>query len=251
MVRHLDDPLRGGASELHVHVDGLHHLAEGERPGRASRSVRRRRRARPVRRSGRQARTRTSATTTTQTTRVLEQESTTGTPRSRTAAMTAARSARTTTTGSRPGPRSRDDAWHPAIDTVDGSRWRTSVSARRGRWAAGSPTSSTAVRGCRLGALLAGPVGWLVIRYLGSLVVLLIAAFWSVDALSGEIDPRAHPRQLQGAVRAARLSRVALRTIGIAAAATVTDALLAFPIAFYMAKIARPEGAGGPAWWRS
>ena len=38
----------------------------------------------------------------------------------------------------------------------------------------------------QVGALLAGPAGWLVIGYLGSLAVLLIAAFWSVDALSGE-----------------------------------------------------------------
>ncbi len=28
MVRHLDDRLQGGASELHVHVDGPHDVAE-------------------------------------------------------------------------------------------------------------------------------------------------------------------------------------------------------------------------------
>ena len=37
---------------------------------------------------------------------------------------------------------------------------------------------------------------------------------------------------------------VAVRTIGVAAAATVTDALIAFPIAFYMAKIASPRVKG-------
>jgi putative spermidine/putrescine transport system permease protein len=37
---------------------------------------------------------------------------------------------------------------------------------------------------------------------------------------------------------------VAFRTVGIAAAATVTDALLAFPIAFYMAKVASPRAKG-------
>ena len=45
MVGHLDDQLRGQASELHVQVDGLGRLAEGERGGRRSTSVRRRRRA--------------------------------------------------------------------------------------------------------------------------------------------------------------------------------------------------------------
>jgi putative spermidine/putrescine transport system permease protein len=34
---------------------------------------------------------------------------------------------------------------------------------------------------------------------------------------------------------------IVLRTAGIAAAVTVTDALLAFPIAFFMAKVARPR----------
>ena len=32
---------------------------------------------------------------------------------------------------------------------------------------------------------------------------------------------------------------IALRTIGIAAAVTVTDAILAFPLAYFMARIAR------------
>ena len=38
-----------------------------------------------------------------------------------------------------------------------------------------------------MGALLALPIAWLVIGYLGSLAVMLISAFWSVDALSGEL----------------------------------------------------------------
>ena len=40
----------------------------------------------------------------------------------------------------------------------------------------------------QVGALLAGPVGWLVVGYLGSLALLLIAAFWSVNPVSGELD---------------------------------------------------------------
>ena len=37
------------------------------------------------------------------------------------------------------------------------------------------------------GALLSGPVAWLVIGYLGSLAVLLVSGFWTVNALSGEL----------------------------------------------------------------
>ena len=45
LVGHLDDQLQGQASELHVHVDELDRLAEGQRRGRASASARRRPRA--------------------------------------------------------------------------------------------------------------------------------------------------------------------------------------------------------------
>src|SRR5829696_3304520 len=43
-------------------------------------------------------------------------------------------------------------------------------------------------RRLQVGALLAGPVGWLVIGYLGSLAVLLVTSFWTLGELSGEIE---------------------------------------------------------------
>ncbi|MCB0831361.1 MAG: hypothetical protein KDB64_10580, partial [Solirubrobacterales bacterium] len=36
-------------------------------------------------------------------------------------------------------------------------------------------------------ALLAAPIGWLVIGYLGSLAVMLAASFWHLNELSGEV----------------------------------------------------------------
>jgi putative spermidine/putrescine transport system permease protein len=92
-----------------------------------------------------------------------------------------------------------------------------------------------------LGALLAGPIGWLVIGYLGSLAVLLIASFWSVDALSGETTRGFSLHNYDELVSQGVYLDVALRTIGVAAAATLTDAILAFPIAFFMAKLAGPR----------
>jgi putative spermidine/putrescine transport system permease protein len=90
------------------------------------------------------------------------------------------------------------------------------------------------------GSLLAAPMGWLVIGYLGSLVVLLVSAFWSLGELSNQIEGTTldHFETIytEGVYRA-----ISLRTICVAAAVTVTDALLAFPIAFYMAKFARPR----------
>ena len=42
-------------------------------------------------------------------------------------------------------------------------------------------------RRVQLGLLLSGPLGWLAVAYLGSLVVLFISAFWQLDEFSGEI----------------------------------------------------------------
>jgi putative spermidine/putrescine transport system permease protein len=96
----------------------------------------------------------------------------------------------------------------------------------------------------RLSLLLAGPGGWLGVAYLGSLVALLVAGFWSYEPFTSQVvhsyDLDNFKTLLEGDV----YRTIALRTIGIAAAVTVTDALLAFPIAFYMAKIARPRVRG-------
>ena len=95
----------------------------------------------------------------------------------------------------------------------------------------------------QVGALLAGPVGWLVIGYLGSLAVLLIAAFWTVDPLSGEVDPGLQPRKLRNAGQRTGLPRHRLADGPDRAPwSPLTDAVLAFPIAFYMAKVASRRG---------
>lgn len=90
--------------------------------------------------------------------------------------------------------------------------------------------------------LLAGPVGWLVVGYLGSLAVLLVAAFWNVNAITGEVSQTFTLSNFKTLIDESVYRNVALRTLGIAAAVTLTDALLAFPIAFYMAKIASRRG---------
>jgi putative spermidine/putrescine transport system permease protein len=90
----------------------------------------------------------------------------------------------------------------------------------------------------QVGALLAGPIGWLVVGYLGSLAVLLVTSFWSLNELSGDIEQTFTLDNFNEVVTTEVYRNVTFRTIGIAAAVTVTDALLAFPLAFYMAKIA-------------
>jgi putative spermidine/putrescine transport system permease protein len=93
----------------------------------------------------------------------------------------------------------------------------------------------------QLSLLLAGPIGWLVIAYLGSLAVLFLAAFWRLDTFSGQVVHDYGISNFQTLIQEDVYRRIVTRTVLIAAAVTVTDALLAFPIAFYMAKIARPR----------
>jgi putative spermidine/putrescine transport system permease protein len=98
--------------------------------------------------------------------------------------------------------------------------------------------------GLQIGSLLSGPIAWLVIGYLGSLAVLLIASFWSVNAVSGELLKGFSLDNYKELFQQSVYKDVAVRTVGIAAAATITDAILAFPIAFYMAKVASPRVKG-------
>ena len=93
----------------------------------------------------------------------------------------------------------------------------------------------------QLGLLLSGPLGWLVIAYLGSLVVLFVAAFWQLDTFSGAVVKQPTTENFQTIVNSPVYRTIAFRTIGIAALVTVTDAILAFPIAFFMAKVATPR----------
>jgi putative spermidine/putrescine transport system permease protein len=95
-------------------------------------------------------------------------------------------------------------------------------------------------RRLQVGLLLTTPIGWLVIVYLGSLFLLLLSAFWAQDGIN--VVPfdwsfAAFEELFTNPV----YRTIAIRTLGIAALVTVTDALLAFPIAYYMARVASPR----------
>src|SRR5829696_8032539 len=96
----------------------------------------------------------------------------------------------------------------------------------------------------RLSLLLAGPVGWLLIAYIGSLAVLFVASFWQLDPFSGRVIHEYGTQNFETIANGEVYRTIVLRTVGIAAAVTVADIVLAFPIAFYMAKVASPRVKG-------
>jgi putative spermidine/putrescine transport system permease protein len=93
----------------------------------------------------------------------------------------------------------------------------------------------------RLTLLLVLPLLVLVVVYLGALAVLLLSALWSTDVFTGNIVHTATLDNLREVVTNATYRAVTIRTVGVAAAVTVICAVLAFPMAFYMAKVASPR----------
>ena len=96
----------------------------------------------------------------------------------------------------------------------------------------------------RPGLLLAGPGGWLVLAYLGSLAILFLNAGWSRDPFTGLVKRDFTFNNFIELFTNPLYRTVTLRTVGMAAAVTVTCALLAFPIAYYMARQASPRVRG-------
>jgi putative spermidine/putrescine transport system permease protein len=95
-------------------------------------------------------------------------------------------------------------------------------------------------RRLQLGLLLTTPIGWLVVVYLGSLFLLLMSAFWAQDGIN--VIPFDWSLSAFEALFTQEVYRtVAIRTFAVAVAVTLTDALLAFPIAYYMARVASPR----------
>ena len=100
-------------------------------------------------------------------------------------------------------------------------------------------------RGLRLAGLLLTPLGWLVIAYLGALFILLLNAFWTKDAFTGQVEPFSWTlASFQELLSNDVYRTVAIWTIGVAIAVTITDAALALPIAYYMARMASPRTRG-------
>ncbi len=96
----------------------------------------------------------------------------------------------------------------------------------------------------QVAGLLAGPLGWLVVGYLGSLALLLVAAFWSVDPLSGLTIKSFTLENFEALVNEPVYRTIIWRTVRTALLVTLTDAVIAFPIAFYMSKVASRRGKG-------
>jgi putative spermidine/putrescine transport system permease protein len=93
----------------------------------------------------------------------------------------------------------------------------------------------------RLTGLLSAPLLWLVVIYLTALALLFAAAFWQQNPFTSELIHTFTLDNIKTAFTDEAYRRVALRTLAIALTVTVLCLILALPVAFYAAKVARPN----------
>lgn len=93
-------------------------------------------------------------------------------------------------------------------------------------------------------AIGVAPAAWFLLFYLAALAALFISAFWSVDSLSGEIQTDWTLDNFRTLLAEPTYRIVAQRTLLLSALVTITDVLLAWPVALYMARHAGPRLRG-------
>jgi putative spermidine/putrescine transport system permease protein len=82
---------------------------------------------------------------------------------------------------------------------------------------------------------------WLGVAYLGALAALFVTAFWGQNSFTGDVERSWTLGNFRDLFTIGVYRVVTLRTLGIAVLVTVLDAVIAFPVALYMAKVASPR----------
>jgi putative spermidine/putrescine transport system permease protein len=77
--------------------------------------------------------------------------------------------------------------------------------------------------------------------YIAALVALFVSSLWTVDAFTGLTIRHWTLANFRELWHGATYHHVAVRTIEIAGAVTITDAIIAFPFAYFMARLAGPR----------
>jgi putative spermidine/putrescine transport system permease protein len=86
--------------------------------------------------------------------------------------------------------------------------------------------------------LLTPPLAWFALVYVAALAVLLITAFWRINPFTTNIEQVWNLDNFRHLFGNAAYRSIIVRTVAIAAGVTIVDALIAFPFAYYMARVA-------------
>jgi putative spermidine/putrescine transport system permease protein len=94
----------------------------------------------------------------------------------------------------------------------------------------------------RLAATIGVPLAWIVLIYLVSLSLLLANSFWSLNPLTSQVVRQfTLDNYRQVFIESTTYYTITLRTLAMAVAVTITDLIVAFPFAFYAARLAVPR----------
>ncbi len=88
-----------------------------------------------------------------------------------------------------------------------------------------------------LGLLVGPPLLWLGVVYLGSLAALVVESFFHLDGYTGQVVRELSLDTYRDLLTRSNLD-IAIRTATMAAAVTLAAAVVAFPLAYYMARYA-------------
>ncbi|MGH2361687.1 MAG: ABC transporter permease, partial [bacterium] len=88
--------------------------------------------------------------------------------------------------------------------------------------------------------LLVPPLLWLGVVYLGSLFSLILQSFFTLDGFTGQVVRKLTLANYRDLFTRANID-IIMRTAGMAAAVTVAASVVAFPLAYYMARFASPR----------
>jgi putative spermidine/putrescine transport system permease protein len=90
----------------------------------------------------------------------------------------------------------------------------------------------------RLAGLLSAPLAWMVLVYLLPLALLFVTAFWQIDSFTFVLERTFTLKNFEQIFTEPVYYRLLLRTVAIAASVTILCALIALPVAFFMARVA-------------
>lgn len=93
----------------------------------------------------------------------------------------------------------------------------------------------------RIAALLSLPIAWLGVLYIGSLAALFITSIWKIDTFTSKVVREFTLSNFIDVLTDKAYFNVTMRTVGVAIAVTIICAVLAIPMAFFIARVAKPK----------
>ena len=93
----------------------------------------------------------------------------------------------------------------------------------------------------RIAALLSLPIAWLGVLYIGSLAALFITSIWKIDTFTSKVVREFTLSNFVDVLTDKAYFNVTVRTVGVAIAVTIICAVLAIPMAFFIARVAKPK----------